>query len=483
MNHSGTVDARARWLGLSALCAGMFMIITDGTVVNVALPTIKHELGFAQADLAWVVNAFVVPFGGLLLLAGKLGDLVGRKRVFLVGLVAFTLASLLCGLSGSQGMLIAARFAQGVAGALCAGVVLGKITTLFTEPRDLGKAFGLFSFVLTSAGAVGLVLGGVLTELVGWNWIFFINLPVGAAATLLAVRCLDDDRGPGLSRDTDFLGALLVTSGLVLGVYTMVEVPKNGWGSGTTLGLGAVAAALLAAFVVRQLTAANPIAPPRLFRSRRLSGGNALHAFYVAAALGVFFVCTLFLQSVLGYSPLQIGLTFLPMTAITAVLTLYLTPRLIVRYGERTILLIGLVPVALGLALLARAPVDARFVTDLLPSMILLGAGGLVVPALTATAMADAPPEDSGLAGGLVTTMQQTGGAIGVAVLAAFTTSRTADLAAQGRSAADALAGGYHLGFAITTGFVLTCLLVAAVVLPRPARAAGGGKEPVAAEQ
>ncbi|AOS62012.1 DHA2 family efflux MFS transporter permease subunit [Actinoalloteichus hymeniacidonis] len=470
MNQTEPARVKSRWLGLGVLCTGMFMIVTDGTVVNVALPTIQVELGFTQANLAWVINAFLIPFAGLLLLAGRLGDLIGRQRLFLTGLVTFTLASLLCGLAGTQELLIAGRFGQGVAGAMCAGVILGKIVTLFDDPGELGKAFGIFAFVLTSAGAAGLVLGGVLTQLIAWNWIFFINVPVGIATIVLAIRVLDDDRGPGLGRGTDFLGAVLVTSGLMLAVYTLVEIPNVGWGSSSTLGFGAAALALLVGFVVRQAMAANPLMPLRLFRSRNLSGGNILQAVYVSASLGMFFITSLYLQLVLEYTPLQIGMTFLPMTAITAVITLGFAPKLNARYGERRMLIIGLIPIVIGLALLARVPVDGTFLTHLLPSMVLIGGGGLVVPAMTALAMADAPPSDAGLAGALFNTMQQVGGAIGVAVLAAVSTAHTARLATEGTPQVEALTGGYRLGFLVAMGFILLCLAIAVLVLRKTAR-------------
>ncbi|MER7076739.1 drug resistance transporter, EmrB/QacA subfamily [Saccharopolyspora kobensis] len=478
MNQSNPPAQRSRWFGLAVLCAGMFMIITDGTVVNVALPTIQAQLGFAQADLTWVVNAFVVPFGGLLLLAGRLGDLVGRKRMFLIGLVAFTLASALCGLATTQAMLIGARFVQGVGGALAAGVILGKITTMFSDPKELGKAFAIFSFVLSGAGAVGLVLGGVLTDAFGWHWAFFINVPIGIAGVLLAVRVLDDDEGLGLSGGTDFLGAAMVTAGLMIGVYSIVGSTERGWSSPYSWGPALLAVVLLAVFLVRQSKVSNPLLPLRLFRSRNFSATNGLQILYVAAAFGMFFVSALYLQLVLGYNPMQIGLTFLPMTAVTAVVTLGFAAKLNARFGERQVLIAGLIPVAVGLGLLARVPVDGTFVVDFLPSMLLLGAGGgLVVPALTALAMSDVPPVDSGLAGGLFNTMQQVGGALGVSVLAVFSTLHTQNLRAAGEPDAVALTSGYQLAFGITTGFIVLCLIGVVTLLRRVSKAA---PEPVA---
>ncbi|MFJ8228461.1 MFS transporter [Streptomyces sp. NPDC094448] len=457
------------------------MIITDGTVVNVALPTLQQELDFTQDNLSWVVNAFVIPFGSLLLLSGRLGDLVGRKRMFLIGLVLFTVASALCGLSNDQTALIVSRFIQGVGGALATGVILGKMVTLFSDPRELGKAFGIFGFVLTGAGSIGLVLGGVLADALSWRWIFFINLPVGAAAVVVALLVLEDDRGPGIDRRTDFLGALLVASGLMLGIYTIVKVAEHGWISAHTLGLGTVALLLLTAFVIREAKAAQPLLRLGLFKSSQLSAANAVQGLYVAAAFSMFFIGALYLQLVLGYDALKIGLVFLPMSLVTAVISLGFSAKLNARFGNRMMLVVGLIPVVAGLALLTRLPVDGSFLVDFLPAMLLLGAGGgLVMPALTALAMEDAPPEDAGLAGGLVSTMQQFGGALGVAVLAASSTSRTADLLAEGKNQQEALTGGYQLAFGITVGFVLGCLAIALTVLRprRPAAARPSAPEP-----
>ncbi|GAA3372888.1 MFS transporter [Streptomyces sannanensis] len=482
MTLSASAGTNSRWLGFGVLCTGMFMVITDGTVVNVALPTLQQELEFTQDDLAWVVNAFVIPFGSLLLLSGRLGDLIGRKRMFLIGLVMFTIASALCGLSTDQASLIASRFIQGVGGALATGVILGKLVSLFSDPRELGKAFGIFGFVLTGAGSVGLVLGGFLTEALSWRWIFFINLPIGVAALVIALRVLEDDRGPGVDRRTDFLGAVLMASGLMFGIYTIAKVAEHGWISAHTLGFGAVALLLLAAFVVRESKAAHPLLPLRLFKSRQLSGANAVQGLYVASAFSMFFVGALYLQLVLGYDPLKIGLVFLPMSLVTAFVSLGFAAKLNARFGNRMMLLVGLVPVAGGLALLTRLPVDGTFLVDFLPAMLLLGAGGgLVMPALTALAMEDAPPADAGLAGGLVSTMQQFGGALGVAILAASSTSRTADLLAKGESRQEALTGGYRLAFGITVCFLLGCLAVALTVL-RPRRAATANPQATGSE-
>jgi len=464
--------SRARWLALVILCAGMLMIILDVTIVNVALPSIQSDLGFSQSSLAWVVNAYLIPFGGLLLLAGRVGDLIGRRRVFLSGLVVFTVASLVCGLAQSQEVLIGARFVQGVGGAMASAVILGMIVTLFPAPGERAKAIGIYSFVAAAGGAIGLLAGGVLTEAISWHWIFFVNLPIGIAVGALAVRLLEPDRGIGLRAGADVAGAALVTAGLMLAVYTIVGAADHGWGSARTLGLGAGALVLLAGFVARQATAANPLVPLRIFRSRNVSGANIVQTLMIAGMFGMFFLGALFLQGVLGYDALEVGLAFLPVALAIGLLSLSVSPRLIMRVGAKATLLPGLALIAAGLALLQRAPIDAAYLPDIFPSMLMLGVGaGLAFPALMTLAMSGATPRDSGLASGLVNTTQQVGGALGLAVLATLATSRTDRLLADGDGAASALTDGYHLAFGIGAGLAVVGLLVAAAVL-RPERIA-----------
>lgn len=326
-------EDRARWIALVILCTGMLMIILDGTVVNVALPSIQDDLDFTNGSLAWVVNAYLITFGGLLLLAGRLGDLVGRRRIFLVGLVVFTVASALCGLAQSQGMLIGARLLQGVGGALTSSVILGMIITMFPEPREQAKAIGVFSFVASAGASLGLLVGGVLTDALSWNWIFFINLPIGVATLLLAMKYVVDDTGQGLKAGADVPGSVLITGALMLAVYTIVEVEGNGWGSTQTLVGGAVALALLAGFVARQHTAAQPLMPLRIFRSRNVSGANGIQVLMVAGMFGMFFLGTLYLERVLGYDELEIGLAFLPVSLGIGILSLGFSERLIMRVG------------------------------------------------------------------------------------------------------------------------------------------------------
>ena len=466
------VNDRQRWIALVVLCLGFLMIILDATIVNVALPTIQKDLGFSQSGLAWVVNAYLIAFGGLLLLAGRIGDLIGRRRVFLIGLVIFTAASLLCGISQSKGLLIGARFVQGAGGALTSAVILGMIVTMFREPREQAKAIGVYSFVASSGASIGLLAGGVLTQTINWHWIFFVNLPIGIATLLLTRRLIEKDEGIGLDKGADLPGALLIVGALMLGVYTIVEARDYGWGSLHTLGLGAVAIALLASFIARQATARNPLMPLRVFRSRNVWAANLIQWLMVAGMFGMFFLGALYLQRVLGFDPIEVGLAFLPVSLGIGVLSLGFSERLITRYGARTTLIPGLVLIIVGLALFARAPVDANYWIDILPTMLLLGIGaGVAFPALMTLAMSGVTPQEAGLASGLVNTTQQVGGALGLAVLATLSTTRTDGLVNDGVSTARALTSGYHLAFIIGAGLVTVAISLAVSAL-RPPRAA-----------
>jgi EmrB/QacA subfamily drug resistance transporter len=460
------------------------MIVLDATVVNVALPAIQKDLGFSQSSLAWVVNAYLIAFGGLLLLAGRLGDLISRRGVFLAGLGVFTVASLLCGVAQSQGLLIAARFVQGVGGAMTSAVVLGMIVTMFPGPREQAKAIGVFSFVASAGGSVGLLAGGVLTQGINWHWIFFINVPVGLATALLAMRLLDKDEGIGFGRGADVLGAALITSSLMLGVYTIVEPAADvGWGAGRTLALGAVSLALLVAFLVREATTRNPLVPLRIFRSRNVSGANIIQALTVAGMFGMFFLGVLYLQRVLGYDALETGLAFLPTTVVMGTLSVRYSERLIMRFGARRTLLPGLLLIAAGLALFARVPVDGNYVADVLPSTILLGTGvGTSFPALATLAMSGATQSDAGLASGLVNTTVQVGAAVGLAVLATLSATRSAGLIADGTSTAAALTEGYQLSFMIGAGLVVAAVVVAATVLQPDEQPEAAGADPACSE-
>ena len=461
-----TMNDRKRWIALYVLCAGVLMIVIDATIVNVALPSIQDDLGFSQSNLAWVVNAYLIAFGGLLLLAGRVGDLIGQRRIFLIGLGVFTTASLLCAVSQSQGLLIAARFVQGVGGALTSAVILGMIVTMFPEPREQAKAIGVYGFVASAGGSIGLLAGGALTEAINWHWIFFINIPVGIVTAFLATRLVADSPGIGLKAGADLPGAVLLTSGLMLGVYTILQVSEQGWGSTRTLGLGAVSIALLAAFVARQARIANPLMPLRLFHSRNVAGANVVIALLVVGMFGMFFLGALYLQRILGYDPLEVGLAFLPSTIVMGTMSLKLSGPLAMRYGPKAMLLVSLVSIGLGLLLFSLTPVDATYVTQVMPATIFIGIGaGLGFPSLMGLAMSGATPSDSGLASGLINTSVQVGGAIGLAVLATLASERTDALRAGGHSVDAALNGGFHLAYLIGAALVGVAIVVALTVL------------------
>jgi EmrB/QacA subfamily drug resistance transporter len=461
---------RNRWISLYVLCVGMLMIVLDVTVVNVALPSIQGDLGFSQSSLAWVVNAYMIAFGGLLLLAGRFGDILGRRNVFMVGLGVFTVASLLCGIAQSQEMLVAARFVQGVGGAMTSAVILGMIVTMFPEPREQAKAIGVFAFVASAGGSVGLLAGGVLTQSINWHWIFFVNIPIGIATAVLAWQLLDGDEGIGFGEGADIPGAVLITSSLLLSVYTIVKPAADyGWGSGRALGLGAFSLVVLVAFIMREARASNPLIPLRIFRSRNVSGANVIQVLSVAGMFGMFFLGALYLQRVLGYDALEIGLAFLPATIVMGALSLRYSERLIMRFGARATLIPGLVLLGAGLALFTQAPVDGGYARHVLPVMILLGFGaGVAFPALMTLAMSGATQSDAGLASGLVNTTAQVGGALGLAVLATLSATRSESLIGDGEATASALTGGYHLAFLIGAGLVVAAIVVAVTVLEPP---------------
>src|SRR5829696_8278803 len=465
--HSETPGGGRRWIALYVLCVGMLMIVLDATVVNVALPAIQDDLGFSQSGLAWVVNAYLIAFGGLLLLAGRLGDLISRRGMFLAGIGVFTAASLLCGLAQSQELLVVARFVQGAGGAMTSAVILGMIVTMFPGPREQAKAIGVFAFVASAGGAVGLLVGGVLTQSINWHWIFFVNVPVGIATAVLALRLIEADEGIGFGDGADVPGAVLLTASLMLGVYTIVSpAAEYGWTSGRTLALGVLSLALLVAFVVREATARSPLIPLRIFRSRNVTGANIVQVLSVAGMFGMFFLGALYLQRILGYDALQTGLAFLPVTILMGTLSVRYTDRLVMRFGARKLVLAGLALFMGGLALFTRAPIDGGYVVAILPVMVLLGVGaGLCFPALMTLAMSGATPDDAGLASGLINTTAQVGGALGLAVLATLSASRSAVLIEAGEPTAAALTGGYHLAFGIGTVLVAVALVIASTVL------------------
>jgi EmrB/QacA subfamily drug resistance transporter len=471
-----------RWTALGVLSAAGLMTILDGSIVTVAMPAIQQDVGFSPAGLSWMVNAYLIPFGGLLLLAGRLGDLIGRRTMFLAGTTVFTAASLLAGFATGPGTLITARFLQGVGSAMASAVVLGILVTLFTDPGERGRAIAIFSFTGAAGASIGQVLGGVLTDLLSWPWIFFINVPIGVATIALALRALPRDRGAGLSAGADVIGAILVTSGLMLGIYTIVKVEEHGWAAAHTLGLGAVSLALLAGFVARQATAAEPLMPLRILRSRNVAGANLAQMLALSGMFAFQVLVALHMQKVLGYGALETGLAMLPAAVGIGAISLFASARLSARFGERNVLLAGLVLLIAAMVLLSRIPVRAGYVTDLLPVMLLISGGGLVLPALATLGMSGARESDAGLASGLFNTTQQVGMAIGVAVLSTLAAARTENLLAAGSPAAEALTEGYRLAFTTSAGLLVAALVVSVLVLRRqpatpaaeaPATAAG----------
>ncbi|OXM47877.1 MFS transporter [Amycolatopsis alba] len=452
-----------RALALAVLCAVSLMVVLDGSIVAVALPAIQNDLGFTPPTLAWVVNAYLIAFAGLLLLSGRLGDVIGRKRVFLTGLGVFTLASLLCGIAQDQTQLLVFRFLQGAGGALASAVVLGMITTLYPEPRARAKAIGVYSFTQAAGASIGLIAGGTLTQLLDWHWTFFVNLPIGAVALALAVRLLEPDHGTGPRGGVDVAGAGLVTGGLMLLVYTIVKAEEYTWADGRTLGLLAVSLLLLAGFVLRQAKAREPLLPLRLFRSRAVSGANTVMVLMVAGLFGFQFITALYLQRVLRLDALSTGFAFLPAPVSIAVMSLVFAGKLNHRFGARTVLVTGLSLVALALGLLATVEAAGNYATDVLPALVLMGVGfGAAMPALMGLAMSGVA---AGVASGLINTTQQIGAAIGTAVLATAAASRTGSLLTEGTAMPEALTGGYRTAYALSAGLLALAAFVAAVVL------------------
>ena len=477
------MDTRARWLALIVLCLGNLMIVLDTTIVNVALPSISEDLGFSQASLAWVVNAYLLTFGGFLLLGGRLGDLFGHRRLFLIGIALFTLASLACGLARSQEFLVGARAVQGLGGAIVSAVALSLIMTLFTEPRERTKAMGVIGFVAAGGGSIGVLLGGILTDTLNWHWIFLVNLPVGILVFVASLRLLPRSGARAAGGRLDIAGAITVTTALMLAVYAIVNGTETGWTSGQTLGLLAAAIVLFGLFLALEARVSSPLMPLGLFRSRNLSTANAMGVLWAAAMFAWFFLSALYLQRVLGYSPLEVGLAFLPANLIMGVLSLGLSARLVMRFGIKPPLATGLLLSAIGLLLFARAPVDGNFATDVLPSMILLGFGaGMAFNPLLLAAMSDVEPTEAGLASGIVNTSFMMGGALGLAILASVAAARTDSLLAAGEEPLAALNGGYRVAFLIGATFAVGAAVLGAVLLrARLHASAHAGEEPIGA--
>jgi len=456
---------RARWLALYVLCLGDLMIVLDGTIVNVALPSIRDDLGFSQTSLAWVVNSYLLTFGGFLLLGGRLGDLFGHRRLFLMGISLFTAASLACGLANSQELLVAARAVQGVGGAVVSAVAFSLLMTIFTEPADRAKAMGVFGFVLSGGGVVGVLAGGVLTDLLSWHWIFLVNIPVGVLVYALSVRLLPGMAGHAQGR-VDVAGAVAVTASLMIAVYAIINGNEEGWTSAVTLGPLGAAVALFAVFLAIEARVSFPLMPLGLFRNRNVSAANVLGALMAAGLFAYFFFSALYMQLVLEYTPLEVGLAYLPGTVVWGTASLLLSDRLVMRYGIKTPMLSGMALTLLGLLLLARVPVEGNWAVDIAPATIVLGLGmGIAFNPILLAAMSGVPQEEAGLASGVVNTAFMMGGAVGLAVLAALAAIRNDDLLASGEVAAVALNGGYHVAFLVGAAFVVVAAAVAATVL------------------
>ncbi len=466
-------EERRRWLALYVLCTGVLMIVIDATIVNVALPSIQEDLGFSQSNLAWVVNAYLIAFGGLLLLAGRMGDLLGQRRIFLIGLAVFTVASLLCAVAQTQAMLIGARFVQGVGGALASAVILGMVVTMFPEPREQAKAIGVYGFVASAGGSIGLLAGGALTEAISWHWIFFVNVPIGIVTALLAVRLVDAPRRGRPQGRRRRAGRHAAHGRADARRVHDPPGPRSRAGARPARsGSAPSRSPWWRRSSLRQARIPNPLMPLRLFRSRNVAGANLIQALLVMGMFGMFFLGALYMQQILGYGAFDVGLAFLPATIVMGVMSLRVSGPVIMRFGPRTPLIASLVSIAAGLLLFARTPVDGSYVTDIAPAMILIGLGaGLGFPSLMGLAMSSATPSDSGLASGLVNTSVQVGGAIGLALLATLATQRTDALLADGESAASALNSGFHLAYLIGAGLVGVAVVLAVVVL-RPHGAA-----------
>jgi EmrB/QacA subfamily drug resistance transporter len=460
------LDSRTRWTALYVLCLASLMIVLDVTIVGVALPSIKADLGFSDTSLAWVVNAYLLTYGGFLLLGGRLGDLYGHRRLFLIGISVFTLASLCCGLATSQGFLVVSRSVQGLGGAVASAVSLSLMVNLFSDQAERAKAMGIFGFVAAGGGSIGVLLGGVITDVISWHWIFLVNVPIGLLVVLLSRRLLPDSHVPVASRRLDVPGAVTVTAALIIAVYAIVNGNQVGWATSRTLGLLGVAAALLLTFLFIEARSSSPLMPLRLFGTRNMATADVVGVLWAAAMFAWFFMSALYMQLVLGYSPLQIGLAFLPANLIMAAFSIGLSAKLVMRFGFRAPLATGLGLAAAGLLLFTQAPVDGTFVADILPSMILLGFGaGMAFNPVLLAAMSDVAPEEAGLASGIINTSFMMGGAVGLAVLASLADSRTATLLDAGESQASALTGGYHLAFLVGGIFALCAATIGGLLL------------------
>jgi len=477
MSHG--IAAGQRWLALYILCLGVLMIVLDSTIVNVALPSIRADLHFSETSLVWVVNAYLLTFGGFLLLGGRLGDLFGHRRVFLLGLAVFTIASAACGLANTQALLIAARAVQGLGGAVVSAVALSLIMNVFPEPGERARAMGIYGFVCSGGGSIGVLLGGVLTSTLSWHWIFLVNVPVGIAVYALCRTLIPVGKGLADARHLDVGGAVTVTAALMLAVYAIVNGNEAGWGAPATLWKLGLAVALLGLFVAIEARVRAPLMPLSLLRLKSVATANLIAVLWAAGMFAWFFISALYLQQVLGRGPMQVGLAFLPANLIMAICSLGISAKLVMRFGIRAPLVVGLLLAAGGLLLFVRAPADGSVWHDVVPAMALLGIGaGIAFNPLLLAAMNDVPPDESGLASGMVNTSFMMGGALGLAVLASLAAGRTQQAAAAGMAGTQALNAGYHVAFGVGAAFAVLAALLGALRFARtttPAGAAAGG--------
>jgi EmrB/QacA subfamily drug resistance transporter len=450
------IEEQKRWLALYMLCAGELMIVLDTTIVNVALPSIQGSLGFTESALVWVVNAYMLTYGGFLLLGGRLGDLYGKRRLFLAGITLFTAASLVCGVAGTQAVLVAARAIQGLGGAVVSAIALSLIMNIFTEAGERAKAMGIYGFVCAGGGSVGVLLGGVLTSALSWHWVFLVNLPIGIAIYSFCLKLLKPD-APSVPGKLDVWGAVTITLSLMLAVYGIVEGNQAGWTSPQTMSLIGGAVVLLLLFLWTELRVSAPLMPLALFKVKTVAAANLLGVFWAAAMFAWFFLSALYMQTVLGYDPMQIGLAFLPSNLIMAAFSIWLSAKMVMRFGIRMPIVVGMLLSAAGLGLFALWPKDASFMLHVMPGMLLLGIGcGMALNPVMLAAMQDVAPEESGLASGVVNTSFMMGGALGLAILASLSER-----------------AGYHAAFALAA----LCALVAAGAAAWLPRAAHSAKE------
>ncbi|TDW21406.1 MFS transporter [Kribbella kalugense] len=450
-----------RLVALVVLCAATMMTVLDETVVNVAIPSIQRDLGFGATELSWIVNGYLVSFGSLLLLAGRVGDLIGRRRVLLVGLALFTAASLACGLAPSAGVLVGARFAQGAGAALASSVALGMIVSLFDDPAPRARAIGIYAFMASAGASAGLFLGGVITDLAGWRWAFFLNVPIGVIMLVIGVRVLTHETGTGLRAGADYPGAVLLVGGVAATILAVVDPSRRA--------MVIPAVVLLAAFAVRQLRTQRPLLPLAVLRSRAVIGANLVLMLLGGSMLGFQFLITVYFQNVLGYSPAQAGCAILPIAIGIGGLSLFGYPRISRRVGARVLIVPGMLMVALGLFLLVFAPTHGNYAVSVLPSMLLFAiGGGTAIPAIMSTAMSETTPDALGASSGLLNTSQQVGSAIGLAVLSSIAAATTARLGEHGQTATSAAVGGYHVGWGIGAALITVAAAIAAITLRRP---------------